>query len=72
MANRWCITSSTVDNGSNSRQKYKSYNDLRNAQKVTGEMEDVEEITVEVAERAQALLGLKKRWRIKYCNNKLI
>ena len=52
--------------------KYKSYNDLRNIQKVTGEMEDIEEITVEVAERAQALLGLKKRWSIKYCNNKLI
>ena len=41
--------------------KYKSYNDLRNVRKVTGEMEDIEEITVEVAERAQALLGLKKR-----------
>ena len=52
--------------------KYKSYNDLRNIQKVTGEMEDIEEITVEVAERAQALLGLIKRWSIKYCNNKLI
>ena len=52
--------------------KYKSYNDLRNIQKVTGEMEDIEEITVEVAERAQTLLGLKKRWSIKYCNNELI
>ena len=36
--------------------EYKSCNDLKNVQKVTGEMEDIEEITTEVTERVQAYL----------------
>ena len=36
--------------------EYKSCNDLKNVQKVTGEMEDIEEITTEVTERIQAYL----------------
>ena len=34
----------------------KSWNDFKNVQKVTGEMEDIEEITTEVTERDQAYL----------------
>ena len=34
----------------------KSCNDLKNVQKVTGEMEDIEEITTEVTEKVQAYL----------------
>ena len=36
--------------------EFKSYNNLRNVQKVIGEMEDIEEIITEVTERAQAYL----------------
>ena len=36
--------------------EYKSRNDLKNVQKVTGEMEDIEEITTEVTERVQTYL----------------
>ena len=58
--------------------KYKSCNDLKNVQKVTGEMEDIEEITTKVTESilgfilSPGILGFKKRWSIKYCNNRLI
>ena len=38
----------------------KSYNDLKNVQKVTGEMEDIEEITTEVTEMAQTYLDSRK------------
>ena len=37
-------------------EKYESRSDLRSVHKVTGEMEDIEEITTEVTERAQAYL----------------
>ena len=40
--------------------EYKSYNDSRNVQKVTGEMEDIEEIITEVTERAQAYLDSRR------------
>ena len=40
--------------------EYKSCNELKNVEKVTGEMEDIEEITTEVAERAQAYLDSRR------------
>ena len=40
--------------------EYKSSNNLKNVQKVTGEMEDIEEITTEVTERAQAYLDSRR------------
>ena len=58
--------------------KYKSCNDLKNVQKVTDKMEDIEEITTKVTESilgfilSSSILGFKKRWSIKYCNNRLI
>ena len=39
--------------------EYKSCNDLQNVQKVNGEMEDIEEITTEVTERAQAYMNTR-------------
>ena len=40
--------------------EYKSCNDLKNVHKVTGEMENIEEITTEVTERAQAYLDSRR------------
>ena len=40
--------------------EHKSCNDLKNVQKVTGEMEDIEEITTEVTERAQTYLDSRR------------
>ena len=40
--------------------EYKSCNDLKNFQKVTSEMEDIEEITTEVTERAQIYLDSRR------------
>ena len=40
--------------------EYKSCNELKNVEKVTREMEDIEEITTEVAERAQAYLDSRR------------
>ena len=40
--------------------KYKSCNDLKNVQKVAGKMEDIEEITIEVTEMAQAYLDPRR------------
>ena len=51
--------------------KYKLSNDLKNVQNVTGEMEDIEKIKTS-HKKSSNILELKKRWSIKYCNNKLI
>ena len=40
--------------------EYNSCNELKNVEKVTGEIEDIEEITTEVAERAQAYLDSRR------------
>ena len=40
--------------------EYKSFNDLKNVQKVIGEMDVIEEITTEVTERAQAYLDSRR------------
>ena len=40
--------------------EYKSCNDLKDVQKVTGEMEDIEEVTTEVTERAQTYLDSRR------------
>ena len=40
--------------------EFKSYNNLRNVQKVIGEMENIEEIITEVTERAQAYLHSRR------------
>ena len=46
--------------------EFKSYNNLRNVQKVIGEMEDIGH------RKSSSILAFKKRWSIKYHNNKLI
>ena len=40
--------------------EYKSWNDLKNVQKVTGEMTVIEEITAEVTERTQTYLDSRR------------
>ena len=51
--------------------KYKLSNDLKNVQNVTGEMEDIEKIKTS-HKKSSNILEFKKRWSIKYCNNRLI